>query len=56
MRSVGSLEVSEDVASRSLGLPFFRGITETQVMRIQSAIRKVSAPRGERSVRVAESK
>lgn len=41
VRSVGSLEVSEDVASRSLGLPFFRGMNGSQVMRVQSAIKKV---------------
>lgn len=37
---VGSMEVTDDIASRSLGLPFFRGITEAQVLRVQTAIER----------------
>lgn len=38
VKFVGTLEVTEDVASRSLGLPFFRGITNDEVTRIRLAI------------------
>ena len=38
IKSVGSLELTEDVAGRSLGLPFFRGITDRDVSRVRLAI------------------
>ncbi len=43
VESVKSLEVTDDVARRSLGLPFFRGITSAQVSRIRLAIEETRA-------------
>lgn len=37
----GSLQVTEDLASKTLGLPFFRGITEGQVQRIARTLSPV---------------
>jgi dTDP-4-amino-4,6-dideoxygalactose transaminase len=45
----GELPVAEDVAARSLALPFFPGISEEQVQRVAHALRLALARRSARS-------